>query len=58
MGNQTFMKRQKEAARREKRLKKAARMAERRSERLQTKTETEGEIPITAPSANPIRFEP
>jgi hypothetical protein len=54
MGNQTFMKRQKEAARREKKQKKAARMAERRSKRSQAKTETGGEIPITAPS---VRFE-
>jgi hypothetical protein len=38
MGNQTFMKRQKEVARREKREKKAARLAERRDKRSQAKS--------------------
>ena len=40
MGNQTFMKRQKEVARREKREKKAARLAERRDKRSQAKSAT------------------
>jgi hypothetical protein len=57
MGNQTFMKRQKEAARREKREKKAARMMERKNRRSEPQSEPQGEMPIPAPSNGSVRFE-
>lgn len=45
MGNETFKKRQKEAARREKQQKKAARRMERRSERARIGEPLQGENP-------------
>ncbi len=45
MGNDTFKKRQKELARREKQQKKAARRMERRSERATAEKPLEGENP-------------
>jgi hypothetical protein len=48
MGNETFKKRQRERARREKREKKAARLTERRNERTKTESEPQEENPQTA----------
>lgn len=48
MGNDTFKKRQKEAARREKQQKKAARRMERRSERAMAEKQLQGENPQIA----------
>lgn len=50
MGNETFTKRQKEAARREKRQKKAARLTERRNKRSQTGSGPQDQTRTTAPS--------
>lgn len=48
MGNETFKKRQKEAARREKHQKKVARRMERKKEGAQVGNEIEGEDPDIA----------
>lgn len=48
MGNETFKKRQKEAARREKQQKKAARRMERRRERARVGKQLQGENPHIA----------
>jgi len=48
MGNETFKKRQKEAARREKQQKKAARRMQRRSERARVEKRLQGENPHIA----------
>ena len=48
MGNETFKKRQKETARREKQQKKAARRMERRSEREMAEKQLQGENPQLA----------
>ena len=48
MASETFKKRQKEMARREKKQKKAARLMERRNEKTKTGTNLEEEKPITA----------
>jgi hypothetical protein len=48
MGNETFVKRQREAARREKRQKKAARLVERRNKRTETKSELHGGTPLAS----------
>ncbi len=48
MGNETFKKRQKELARREKQQKKAARRMERRSERESVGKQLQGENPHIA----------
>jgi hypothetical protein len=48
MAAETFKKRQKEAARREKQLRKLARRAERRNEKATAQTEAEGENPQMA----------
>jgi hypothetical protein len=50
MASETFKKRQKETARREKRQKKAARLMERRNEKAKTGTTLEEEKPKTAES--------
>jgi hypothetical protein len=52
MASETFKKRQKEMARKEKKQKKAARRMERRDEKLRTESKVEGENPNPAePSA-------
>ena len=48
MGNETFMKRQKEATRLEKRQKKAARLTERRNKRTEAKSELHSEMPLAS----------
>lgn len=53
MASETFKKRQKEMARREKQQKKAARRMERRYERAKTESTVEGENPNTAKLAAP-----
>lgn len=45
MASETFKKRQKEVARREKQLKKVARRMERKNEKATTESKTEGENP-------------
>jgi hypothetical protein len=53
MGNDTFKKRQKEHARREKREKKAARLMERRNERTKTESEPQEKNPQTDSRGEP-----
>ena len=53
MASETFKKRQKETARREKKQKKAARLLERRNEKAKTGTKLEEEMPKTAESKGP-----
>lgn len=48
MASETFKKRQKETARREKKQKKAARLMERRNEKAKTGSKLEAENPKTA----------
>lgn len=52
MGNETFKKRQKEAARREKQKKKAARLMERRDERAGTESKLQEGNPHIAESVS------
>jgi predicted AAA+ superfamily ATPase len=54
MSNETFKKRQKERARREKREKKAARLMERRNERAKTASDPQQETAKTADSVSRI----
>jgi hypothetical protein len=51
MASETFKKRQKEVARREKQLKKVARRMERRNEKAMTESKAEGENPEMAEHA-------
>jgi hypothetical protein len=53
MASETFKKRQKETARREKKQKKAARLMERRNEKAKTDTKLEEEMPKTAELKGP-----
>jgi hypothetical protein len=58
MGNETFKKRQKESARREKQAKKAARLMERRNEKLRTGSDAPEKIQKqTGPFLDPRRIQ-